>query len=77
MQGTIGCGKQGRLEDRGYFLPFLNAKSHGDVSSLENEELSLGHFYLEIDLPSEDILVGVQILKSGKTSAHRHRCKQL
>lgn len=54
-------------------MPFLNAKSHGGVPSLEDGELSVGHFCLEEGLPSEDVLVGVQILKSGKTSAHRHR----
>lgn len=49
-------------------MPFLNAKSGGEGANLDNEELRLGHFHSEVELPSEDILVAVQIWNSGKTS---------
>lgn len=49
-------------------MPFLNAKSDGEVAYLDNEELHLGQFYFKVELLSEDILVAVQIRNSGKTS---------
>lgn len=73
MQGpkdllAVGSGQEMRIEANRGGTPFLNAKSSGEGSNLEHEELSLGHFYFEVELPSKDILVGMQIRNSGKTS---------